>query len=126
MVLSFKAEFQSDGDYGFYEERLSKLFYIDSPLYKEAVLDYHYEHEDEFTFVSLRVEGKKEACKYACGDLLEALICSFHPCKYWLVKDMYEIFEYFYEDLWKDNNVCKEKSLGGNYDGTDLFLTMEE
>lgn len=124
MILSFKADFQTDGDYGFYEERLSKLFYTDNPLYKGAVITYHYEHEDEFISVSLKAEGDEKACRYACQDLLEALICSFHTCKYWLVKDMYEIFEYFYEDLWTDKNIHKEKCLGGNYDGTELSLIM--
>ena len=126
MNICFKAHFYTDGDYSFRKDRLDFLFEKDSPLYKGATIRYFYEHVDEEISICLVADGNENGCRWALRDLLEALMCSISTIKYWLVRDLYDLFYYFYEDLWGELNQEKVKELYGNYDGTILNLKMEE
>lgn len=126
MKIYFKAHFYTDGDYSFRKDRLEMLFKKDSLLYEGSTIRYSYEHEDEEISVCLAADGDKDACRWALRDLLEALMCSISTFKYWLVRDLYDILEYFHKDLWEELNQEKSNELSGNYDGTILTLKMKE
>lgn len=126
MKICFKAHFYTDGDYSFRKDRLDMLFEKDSSLYKGSTIRYFYEHEDEEISICLVADGNENACRWALRDLLEALMCSISTIKHWLVRDLYDLLEYFHKDLWKELNQEKSNKLSGNYDGTILTLKMEE
>lgn len=126
MKIYFDAHFYTDGDFSFRKDELDMLFEKDSSLYKGAKIEYYYEHEDEEISIRLVAEGNENACRWALRDLLEALMCSISTIKYWLVRDLYDLLEYFHKDLWGELNQEKSNGLSGNYDDTWLTLKMEE
>lgn len=128
MKICFKAHFYTDGDYSFRKDRLNMLFDKDSSLYKGTTIKYSFDDNDDyFIYISLDVDGEDSyRCRYVLRDLLESLMCSMSTIKYWLVKDLYDLLEYFHKDLWEELNQEKSKELYGNYDGTILTLKMEE
>ena len=126
MKICFDAHFYTDGDFSFREDVLNMLFHTDSPLYKEAKIKYSYKHEDGYIDINFLAEGNKNACRWALRDLLEGLMCSIDTHKHWLVKGLYNVLEYFYEDIWGDLNQEKEKCLYGNYEFSKITLKMEK
>jgi len=127
MELYFDATFSTDGDFSFYVEKLKSMFDIDCEMYKKAKINYIYmDNKDERIYIRLFAEGDADACRWAMRDLLEGLMCSIKTFKHYVVKEIYELLDYFHEDLWSNLNQTKHRGLYGNYDNTWLSLTMKE
>lgn len=126
MKLCFEAHFDTDGDFRFDERQVQERFKIEKSLYEGAETKYDYKQDGEYIDICLSAEGDANACRWYFRDLIEELICSIRTSKYWLVKDLYELLDYFHEDLWKEVNQQKENGLLGNYMGTLLTLKIEE
>lgn len=127
MKLCFEAHFCTDGDFRFDESQIQERFEVEKSLYKGAEIKYHYQHDGEYIDIFLSAVGDANACRWNLRDLLEELICSIRTSKYWLVRDLYELIDYFHQDLWNSNlNQLKDKGLSGNYSGTLLTLKTEE
>lgn len=126
MKLLFKSIFNTDGDFSFYEDKVSSLFKKDSAFYEKATsIDYKYQHDGEKVELYLLIVGDPDTCRWACRDLLEALMCSIRTCVHYIVKDVYEVLEYFHENLWDTSITSIEKVMTGNYSGSMLTLTIE-
>ena len=126
MNLYFTADFCTDGDYSFNSP--DELFNPKAPLYKGADIDYicDVDNDSEFKHISLKATGEDNACRWALRDLLENMMCSISTCKYYLVKDLYNLLYYFYDGLWDDKNQDKVNCLSGNYAGTQVSLHMRK
>ena len=127
MKISFDATFATDGDYYFDKENLEAFFTPTKSLYRKVKINYFYDGDSyERIYIKLYIEGDENSCRWAMRDLLQGLICSIRTIKYWLVKDLYDLLEYFLRDLWGELNQDRSKGLSGNYENTWLSLTMEE
>ena len=130
MRIMFEAEFHTDGDYGFDRGKIYNIFDPKSSFYNGAAIQFDYQdcnESSERIYLTLVADGDSDRCRYALRDLLEGLILSFHTCKYWLVRDMYDLLDHFLEGIWKDGlNQMKLKGLSGNYSGTELMLAIME
>lgn len=125
--LVFNADFSTDGDFHFDETRLKELD-VKCSLYNGATIQYNYERDWEDIHFCLTADGKSDACRYALRDLLEEMIASFrtYSSKYYLIKDVYDLLEGFLEAIWENNEIKREDSMGGNYDGTYVYLKIKE
>lgn len=126
MKIYFEAYFNTDNDFRFEESQVRDRLQRERFLYEGATTQYEYQHDDDDIMIRLTADGDAAACRMCLRDLLEELICSIRTFKHWLVKDLYELLNYFLEDLWKEPNQLKERGLFGNYTGTWLTLKMEE
>ena len=126
MKLYFEAHFETDGDFRFDVCEVQERFKTERSLYEGAKTKYNYECDGEYIDICLGAEGDANACRWHLRDLLESLICSIRTSKYWLVRDLYELLDYFHEGLWENPNQSKDRGLGGNYSGTLVTLTMKE
>ena len=90
MKLLFDAEFHTDDDFGFRELEFDK----NARMYEKAKIDYMYDDTGcERIYIKLNAEGDENACRWALRDLLEDLMCSIDTFKYYLVKDLYDLFD---------------------------------
>ena len=128
MKLTLRIHFQTDGD--FYVRNIDNLFDPKGVMYKGANVQYQYEDDrdfEELRFV-LSCEGEANACRWAARDLMEALAVSFDVSRthYWLVKDLYDlVITPKREVLWKNDDVDRFWTIGGNYEGTELCLNIK-
>lgn len=124
--LELKAEFSTDGDFHFDDTRLKEI--QDSRQYDEAKLSYTYWHDGEDIVFHLIAEGKSDSCRYAARDLIEEMQVSFRTfsLKHYLIKDVYEMLETVYNEIWKYENVDVSDYMSGNYDGTEVRLIIRE
>jgi hypothetical protein len=121
MKLLFDAEFHTYDAFSFRELDFDK----NAKMYKNATIEYEYEDTGwERIYISLHADGDENACRWALRDLLEDLMCSISTFKHYLVKELYDLFDYFHKDLWKDKNQNKIKMMSGNYSGTLVRLVM--
>jgi len=126
MKLCFKAYFNTDGDFTFDENQIQERFRVNKSLYKDAKTTYNYRQYDEHINIVLTAEGDKNACRWYVRDLLEELMCSIRTSKHYLIKDLYELFDYFHKDLWISLNQSKQLGLSGNYSDSKVILSIEE
>jgi hypothetical protein len=106
------------------------LIDTENSLYNGAIVDYNYtDYSDIGDFnIWLKARGEINPCKWACRDLLEHMMCSISTHKHYLIKELYDSFELFHHDLFKNTNNTRQrtKGLSGNYDGTWMTLKLEE
>lgn len=124
MKLCFEAHFVTDGDFHFDKNEIYRRLETGKSLYKNADILFDYQTHEDHIDIYLIAEKDANACRWYFRDLLESLICSIRTSKYWLVKDLYELLNYFHEDLWVESNQYKTNELSGNYDGTQLILEI--
>ena len=125
MHISFFAEFITDGDFNFRQDNLNALFNTSSPLYNNANIEYDYVVDGETITIMFFAEGNENNCRWALRDLLEACMCSIDTHKHYLVKKLYDLFEYFHQHIWSDEDDIMTQELSGNYDGTIAQLLIE-
>ena len=124
MKVMFIADFHTDGDFGFYD--FDNLFDKTSFLYKGAEVEYLASKDDYHIYFRLCAHGEPNPCRWAVRDLLENMICSIRTHKYYLVGELFDLLNYFRDELWGDMNQDKESCMSGNYDGTYVALHMRE
>ena len=126
MKLDLTIDLCTDGD--FWVRNANELFDKSQPLYKKAKISYHCYSTDENIYFELHAEGDAYHCQYAARDLIQNLVVSLDvgALHYWLVKDLYEMLIGVKEKaLFKGESGTWGGCMCGNYDGTNITLTIK-
>jgi len=115
----------TDGDFRFDDSE--PYLETESSFYDGAELELHQDRGSErYSFV-LCAKGKANPCRWAARDLVEHLACSVRTHRSYVIPDVHAFLTSVLDDaLWKDfsNSIGYGKSLSGNYDGSELRLTI--
>ena len=125
--IQLEIQFCPDGDFYLLAFDNSQLIEIDSSLYKGCVEELTCgpgECNDYLVHAVCR--GDEYGCKYAIRDILEILLCEGIRCNnYHVLYSLYKLLSDPLEGwLWSkdDHYQCYYKEIGGNYDGTHIWI----
>lgn len=127
MTLDLSIDLHTDGD--FWIPDIDSVFDKTNVMYEGNSIVYKYCLECEQILFYLNVKGDAIKCYHAARDLMESLVCSFSVTSshYYLVDYLYHlIIDVKDQSLYKNKSGIWTNHLFGNYDGTEIRLSIQE
>jgi hypothetical protein len=133
LKVEFAAHFETDGDYTVERtDEMENLTYIKSMYARDNSVNVEYETDWDSDYEGidfhLKVEGNADNCLAITREFLEELMCSIRTHRHYILINLLNKLNGMYEAIvrTKYRNIHLYDEMSGNYDGTEMALSVTE